>query len=106
MNNLQAQAITDDSEAIMANSNEVEYPSEATIGDQWRRGLVREEHERLDLSFTPDLHRLISEAAYNLYLRRGKLHGHDLEDWLAAENIVLSRLGKGRETDRSLPDFR
>jgi len=92
MDNLQAQAIKEDSEAIMANSNEVEYPSEATIGDQWQRGL-REEHERLGLSFAPDVHHLISEVAYDLYLRRGRLHGHDLEDWLAAESIVLSRLG-------------
>jgi len=97
MNNLQAQVVKGDSgDAIMANSNEVEYPNEATIGDQWRRGLAKEEQERLGLSFVLDLHRLISEVAYDLYLRRGKLHGHDLEDWLTAESTVLSDL-PGRE---------
>ena len=31
--------------------------------------------------------------AYLLYLlQRGKLHGHDLEDWLAAEALILSEL--------------
>ena len=103
MNNLQAQAVKDDSEAIMANSNEIEYPNEATIGDQWRRELTTEEQGKLALSFVPDLHHLISDVAYDLYLRRGKLPGHDREDWLEAENMVLSRLAKERETDFSFP---
>ena len=29
--------------------------------------------------------RMIREAAYYHYLQRGAAHGHDLEDWLAAE---------------------
>jgi hypothetical protein len=29
--------------------------------------------------------RMISEAAYYRFVRRGYAHGHDLEDWLAAE---------------------
>ncbi len=29
--------------------------------------------------------RMISEAAYYRYVQRGYAHGHDVEDWLAAE---------------------
>jgi hypothetical protein len=30
-------------------------------------------------------------VAYDLYERRGRVHGYDLEDWLEAERIVLER---------------
>ena len=33
----------------------------------------------------------ISRVAYELFARRGFVHGHDLEDWLEAERIVRSR---------------
>lgn len=33
----------------------------------------------------------IAKVAYELYLRRGCTHGHDLDDWLEAERIVLAR---------------
>lgn len=29
--------------------------------------------------------------AYELYLRRGGEHGHDVEDWLMAERILLEK---------------
>lgn len=29
--------------------------------------------------------RMVAEAAYYRYVRRGFVHGHDLDDWLAAE---------------------
>ena len=39
-------------------------------------------HDALD----PDLrHRIISEAAYYLYARRGYEDGYDQDDWLQAE---------------------
>lgn len=38
-----------------------------------------------------NLHDEISKVAYDLYLRRGCVHGHDLDDWLEAERIVLAR---------------
>ena len=42
-------------------------------------------HDQLD----PDLrHRLISDAAYGLYCRRGYVDGYDLDDWLDAEAKV------------------
>lgn len=40
-------------------------------------------------SIDPDLrHRLISEAAFDLYARRGFADGFDVEDWLSAEARV------------------
>ena len=36
------------------------------------------------------LHQAISEKAYALYQKGGQRHGHDLEDWLEAEQLVLS----------------
>jgi hypothetical protein len=37
----------------------------------------------------PDLrHRMISEAAYTLYARRGYEEGYDVDDWLQAEDDV------------------
>src|SRR5512144_166449 len=37
----------------------------------------------------PDLrHRMISEAAYALYVGRNYADGYDLDDWLAAEDAV------------------
>ena len=33
----------------------------------------------------------ISQVAYELFERRGCVHGHDLEDWLEAERIARSR---------------
>jgi DUF2934 family protein len=34
---------------------------------------------------------LIGARAFELYLERGGEHGHDVEDWLRAEQEVLSR---------------
>lgn len=41
-------------------------------------------------------HRMISEAAYQLYAERGYVDGLELDDWLQAENEVDGRLGGRR----------
>ena len=33
----------------------------------------------------------IAQVAYELFQRRGGVHGHDQEDWLEAERIVRER---------------
>ncbi len=79
----------------MPNSNDVEYPTEATIGNQRLRGFERQPQELLAQAMSSaELHRRISKVAYELYLRRGRVHGHDLDDWLTAERIVLFQLGR------------
>jgi hypothetical protein len=77
----------------MANSTENEYSSEATVGDQWQRGETGKFERVLDaVSFSPaELQKRISQLAYQRYLRRGKVHGYELDDWLAAESQVLHR---------------
>jgi hypothetical protein len=41
-------------------------------------------------------HRMISEAAYQLYAERGYVDGLELDDWLQAEAEVDRRLGGQR----------
>src|SRR6476661_854120 len=63
--------------------------------------------EALDISLEEDTkgeiggelrHRLISEAAYQLYAERGYVDGLELDDWLQAEAEVDRRLGGQRAT--------
>lgn len=35
-------------------------------------------------------------AAYDLYEKRGRLDGHDMEDWLEAERSVRERFNGGK----------
>ena len=34
----------------------------------------------------------IARKAYELYEQRGRQHGHELEDWLEAERIILAEM--------------
>lgn len=40
----------------------------------------------------------IAKVAYELYLKRGCVNGHDLEDWLHAERVVRQRNGRSWST--------
>lgn len=44
-----------------------------------------------------NVHDEITRIAHDLYEKRGRIHGHDLEDWLEAERSVLGRYSKGIE---------
>ncbi len=48
-----------------------------------------------------DLYGEIAKVAYGLHEKRGWKHGHDLQDWLEAERIVLTRYEKGSEKVKS-----
>jgi hypothetical protein len=37
------------------------------------------------------IHDEITRAAYELYEKRGRVNGHELEDWLEAEKIVTEK---------------
>jgi len=37
------------------------------------------------------IHDEIARVAYELYKERGRVHGHDLEDWLEAEKVVMEK---------------
>jgi hypothetical protein len=77
----------------MENLLDNEYPPEATVGDQWQRGEIENFAQALDLYSTAsiELRQRISQLAYQFYLRRGKVDGYDLDDWLMAEREVLNR---------------
>src|SRR5262245_23455709 len=77
--------------------------------------------ERAGLSGTLEagesLRRRVQERAYELFVRRGRGPGHDVQDWLEAEKQVLgeiaSRAGSGSalratppEIDKPLPGRR
>jgi len=46
------------------------------------------------------LHPSIAKHAFELYEKRGRIHGHDLEDWLKAEREIL-KIKKLRTTKAS-----
>ncbi len=50
------------------------------------------EELRIHLLGNDGIRERVSSRAYELYERRGADHGRDLEDWVAAENEVLSAL--------------
>jgi hypothetical protein len=54
------------------------------------------------------LQQKIAACAYELFLKRGQAHGHDLEDWLEAEREVLAefRPAEKNPSQASGPDTR
>jgi Protein of unknown function (DUF2934) len=63
------------------------------LENQWQRGEIENLAQTLDLYLISpaELHQRISQLAYQFYLRRGKVDGYDLDDWLMAERAVLNR---------------
>lgn len=49
------------------------------------------------------LHERIAEQAYALYERRGQCHGNDLDDWLEAEQMILSESNANEATPALKP---
>jgi hypothetical protein len=54
--------------------------------------LKQAEELRIRLLGNDGVRERVSSRAYELYERRGAGHGRDLEDWVVAENEVLSPL--------------
>ena len=89
----------------------VDYIPESTVGSQSYR--KSEPSRRAIRALSPAvpavdkqaLCKQIAEKAYELYQSRGRTHGHDLDDWLEAERMVLAEL-KGLSDKRELPDPR
>ena len=54
--------------------------------------LKQSEELRIHLLGDDGIRERVSSRAYELYERRGADHGRDLEDWVKAENEVLSPL--------------
>ncbi len=45
----------------------------------------------IEAAIRTTLHDVIAKKAYELYELRGRTHGHDLNDWLEAERLILKR---------------
>jgi len=43
----------------------------------------------------------VTRLAHELYVRRGGEHGHDVEDWLAAEQMLLEQKKRSGPTRRA-----
>jgi len=52
-----------------------------------------------------NLHNEVEKMAYELYKKRGKAEGHDLDDWFEAERIIVAhhRVEEKLETESSSP---
>lgn len=49
------------------------------------------------------IHDEIARVAYELYEKRGRAYGHELEDWLEAEKIVMEKHERhARETEQGV----
>ncbi len=48
-----------------------------------------------------NVHDEVAQVAYELFEKRGRVHGHELQDWLDAERIVSARSVKGTEKEKS-----
>jgi hypothetical protein len=76
----------------------VPYLPESTIGNQSYRKSLPPPGAAFALHLTEPaigdhtLHIKIGEKAYDLFCKRGRIHGCDLDDWLEAEQMVLAEL--------------
>ncbi len=91
-------SIDESGKRMIEDDNGLDYLPEDTLGDQWRRNsMALWETLLADASFSAaSLHDRIAQLAYQFYLRRGRVVGHDLDDWFIAERIVLSRLAQAK----------
>ncbi len=55
------------------------------------------------MSRLADFYIEVAKVAYELYEKRGRIHGHDMEDWLQAETIVLKRYEKEMADSKAKP---
>jgi hypothetical protein len=47
-----------------------------------------------------DLYEEIAKVAYDIYRKSGYIVGHDLDNWLEAERIVMARIAKGKKSEK------
>jgi len=57
-----------------------------------QRGKSSGDRVAVSVTIDPALHQKIAERAYALFLARHWEHGHDVEDWLEAERLVLGEM--------------
>jgi hypothetical protein len=50
-----------------------------------------------------NLHNEISKVAFELYEKSGRVEGHDLDNWLEAEKIVMARYKEQEKLGPKIP---
>lgn len=50
-----------------------------------------------------NLHNEISKVAFELYRNSGRMEGHDLDNWLEAERVVMERYKKQEKMGAKIP---
>jgi hypothetical protein len=68
------------------------YPSPETVAIALEAAQHRRAMRRISEQLTEECRSAIADAAYRSAERRGFTPGHELEDWLAAEEQVYQRL--------------
>lgn len=78
----------------MAKNNETTKAATSATRNRKKTTSRNAQPPRLTLS-DEELYERVARRAYELYQQRGEEHGHDLEDWLTAEQIVQEELLHG-----------
>jgi hypothetical protein len=47
-----------------------------------------------------DLYEKIAKVAYDIYVKSGYIEGRDLNNWLEAERIVMTRITKEKKSEK------
>jgi hypothetical protein len=47
-----------------------------------------------------DLYEKIAKVAYDIYVKSGYIEGRDLNNWLEAERIVMTRIAKEKKSEK------
>ncbi len=55
------------------------------------------------MAMLKDFYIEVAKVAYELYEKRGRIHGSDLEDWLRAEAIVMKRYEQEKQDPKASP---
>ena len=66
-----------------------------TMGVAEKRSAVSQASRRSQEASTLLDHAEVAKVAYELFERRGGTHGHDVQDWIEAEQIVQRRRNSG-----------
>ena len=78
----------------MAKTNGKKRETVAPASKRRKKSLPRAQPQRLTIS-DEELYDQVARKAYELYEQRGEEHGHDLDDWLAAEHLIQEELLHG-----------
>jgi len=72
-------------------------PNKSSVPAELRDVLISTPERRLEPSADFPTHESIELRAYGIYVERGRVDGHDVEDWLQAECDLLAEFASRRK---------